>query len=106
MYIQVRYSTKNKFSKYINLIKPVSFKEAREETVEVYEDQLVGDCEDNKLVCEDMYYRFNVDPQSYINTCDLKNSGCGHTSMSVGDIVIINEKWYQVLPIGFAEIVK
>jgi hypothetical protein len=106
MYIQVRYSTRNKFSKFINLEKPASFKEAREETVNVYDNFISGDCEDDKLICEDMYSRFNINPPSYVDSYNLKNVNVYHTSMTTGDIVIVNEKWYQCLPVGFSEIIR
>jgi hypothetical protein len=104
MIVKVRYSTKKNFSKYIDLDKPVTMKEALNETKEVTAFIMRKDTSPDLRKCEQIYYQLNIDPNEYVDQANLKKLKVGHTSMSIGDICVIGESWYQVMPIGFEEI--
>ena len=61
----------------------------------VYEGEVLNDSDDHAKL-EDFFYMFNVDhPQ------DFKGR-----SLSVSDIIKLNEKYYLCMPMGFKDITK
>lgn len=63
---------------------------------------LVADYEDVIDEPEGVFVRMNLEPETVFNY-DAYNHGVQHTSMSVGDVCIIDNKGYICLPTGWKE---
>ncbi len=101
MNIQIRYSKKDYFRKYIMLDQAVAKEEAETETAQVAELFVTDETKTDHEICEEAFNVLNVHPGACIDQYDLKRLGVGHTSMSVGDICVVRGNWYQVMPVGF-----
>jgi hypothetical protein len=65
---------------------------------------LKSNCEKNPLELAEMTFQLmNVEPQDHFRQ-DAYSEGIHHTSMSVGDIVIIGEVALIAMPLGFRQV--
>lgn len=58
---------------------------------------------EDKAICEELFHDTNTDKSDRWFGQD-KAAEVGHTSMSVGDVVAIEDRFYQCIPCGFARI--
>lgn len=88
---------KNLFSKWWYLINSEDFDEKSIQYV------------DNYKILNNIFYRYNNYNTNPLSSNEgqnkIKNSPVQHTSMSVGDIIQINKKYYIVSNFGFKEVI-